>query len=54
MGSETFFYLTTGEHSLISRSHQAADHTASARRMRFVIDPTRTHVFDPKTTLRIA
>ncbi len=54
MGSETYFYVTTGEHSLISRSHQAADHTASARRMRFAIDIERTHLFDPGTTLRIA
>ncbi|MGC1481115.1 MAG: sn-glycerol-3-phosphate ABC transporter ATP-binding protein UgpC [Chthoniobacterales bacterium] len=53
MGSETYFYLTTGEHSLISRSHQGADHTASARRMRFAVDADRVHLFDPQTTNRI-
>ena len=54
MGSETYFYLQTGEHTIISRSHALVDQREAGHRRQFVINAERVHLFDPVTTLRIA
>jgi multiple sugar transport system ATP-binding protein len=54
MGAETNLYLQTGAHTLVCRSPGAIDRREAGRRMRFAIDPTRTHLFDPISTERLA
>jgi multiple sugar transport system ATP-binding protein len=53
MGSETNFYLQTGNHTVISRSQAAVDQSEVGHRLRFAIDLVKTHFFDPVTTRRI-
>ena len=53
MGAETYFYLQTGAHTLISRSHANVDHREAGHRMVFEINTAKTHLFDPVSTLRI-
>ncbi|MDX2081865.1 MAG: sn-glycerol-3-phosphate ABC transporter ATP-binding protein UgpC [Terrimicrobiaceae bacterium] len=53
MGAETYFYLQTGAHTVISRSHATVDHREAGHRLRFEIDTPRVHLFDPTTGLRI-
>ncbi|MEO8207065.1 MAG: TOBE domain-containing protein, partial [Chthoniobacterales bacterium] len=53
MGAETYFYLQTGTHTVISRSTMAVDQREAGHRLQFEIDITRVHLFDPATTLRI-
>lgn len=47
MGAETFFYLNTGAHPLICRTQAEVDHRDSGQRIRFQIDASRVHLFDP-------
>ena len=54
MGAETYFYLQTGAHTIISRSHAAVDHREAGHRLRFEANGAKTHVFDPATGMRIA
>lgn len=53
MGSETYFYLQTGAHTVISRSQAVVDHREVGHRLTFEINKERVHLFDPVTTLRI-
>ena len=53
MGAETYFYLQTGAHTIISRSHSAADNRVAGHRLLFEMQADRAHLFDPKTGLRI-
>lgn len=53
MGAETYFYLQTGSHTLVSRSHATSDQSSTGHRRKFVIDVSKVHLFDPETTLRI-
>jgi len=53
MGAETYFYLQTGNHTVISRSHAAVDQREAGHRLQFEINAERAHVFDPVTTARI-
>jgi multiple sugar transport system ATP-binding protein len=53
MGAETFFYLQTGAHTIISRSQAAVDQREAGHRLRFEIAPEDVHLFDPESTLRI-
>lgn len=53
MGAETYIYLTTGQNSMISRSHAELDHGAIGRRMRFAIDIEKVHLFDAGNGHRI-
>ncbi len=53
MGAETYFYLQTGAHTVISRSHATVDHREAGHRLRFQMNPERVHLFDPVTTKRI-
>jgi len=53
MGSETYFYLQTGAHTIISRSHALVDQREAGHRLQFHIEADRIHLFDPVTTNRI-
>ncbi len=53
MGAETYFYLQTGAHTVISRSHATVDQREAGHRLRFEIDADRAHLFDPVTGNRI-
>jgi len=53
MGAETFFYLRTGSHTIVSRSRTSVDRREVGHRMLFEIQPGRCHLFDPVSTLRI-
>lgn len=53
MGAETFLYVNTGAHSLVSRIHETISRAESGHRLRFQIDPRRAHLFDNETGQRI-
>ena len=53
MGAETYFYLQTGAHTVISRSHALGDQREAGHRLRFEIQADRAHLFDQVTGLRI-
>lgn len=53
MGAETYLYITTGQHSLISRSHAALDQTHVGRRLRFSVNCEKIHLFDTASGSRI-
>ncbi len=53
-GAQTNLYLQTGAHTLVCRSPGAIDRGEAGRRMRFAIDPTKAHLFDPVSTARVA
>ena len=53
MGAETYFYLQTGAHTVISRSHALGDQREAGHRLRFEIQADRAHLFDQETGLRI-
>jgi multiple sugar transport system ATP-binding protein len=53
MGAETYFYLQTGAHTVISRSQVAVDHREAGHRLQFEIDVSRVHLFDPVSGNRI-
>ena len=54
MGAETYFYLQTGAHTVISRSHASVDQREAGHRLQFEIDADKVHIFDPVSTLRVA
>ena len=54
MGSETNLYLHTGAHTLICRSHAAFGHELAGRRLLFAPNPSRAHLFDSASGLRIS
>lgn len=54
MGAETYLYLQTGTHTIISRSHASVDHREAGHRLRFEINADKVHLFDQETGLRIA
>ena len=53
MGAETYFYLQTGAHTVISRSHASVDQREAGHRLRFEMQADRAHLFDQETGLRI-
>jgi len=53
MGAETYFYLQTGAHTVISRSHAAVDQREAGHRLLFEMQADLAHLFDPETGLRI-
>ena len=53
MGAETYFYLQTGAHTVISRSHALVDQREAGHRLIFEMQAERAHLFDPVTGLRI-
>ncbi len=53
MGAETYFYVQTGAHTIVSRSEGSMDHSETGHRLQFEIDMDRVHLFDPETTARI-
>ncbi|MEI8343095.1 MAG: ATP-binding cassette domain-containing protein, partial [Verrucomicrobiota bacterium] len=53
MGAETYLYLQTGAHTMISRSHETIDQSLAGHRLPFQIAVERVHLFDSATGLRI-
>ena len=53
MGAETYIYLQTGAHTVISRSHASVDQREAGHRLRFEMRADSAHLFDPETGLRI-
>jgi multiple sugar transport system ATP-binding protein len=53
MGAETYLYITSGQHSMISRSHAALDQSYVGRRLRFGVNCEKIHLFDTATGERI-
>ncbi len=53
MGAETNLHLETGAHAIVCRSDASLVPAEAGRRMYFRIDLSKTHLFDPVTTLRI-
>ncbi len=53
MGAETYFYLQTGGHTVISRSRALVDQREAGHRLQFEIEVSKIHFFDPVTTHRI-
>jgi len=54
MGAETYFYLQTGAHTVISRSHALVDQREAGHRLQFEINTERVHLFDVASGVRIA
>jgi multiple sugar transport system ATP-binding protein len=53
MGAETYFYLKTGTHTVVGRSHVPVGQSELGARIRFRIDVQKIHFFDPDTTRSI-
>ena len=53
MGAETNLYLQTGAHTVVCRSQRALDHRETGHRLRFSLNASKAHLFDPETTSRI-
>jgi multiple sugar transport system ATP-binding protein len=53
MGAETYFYIQTGAHTMISRSSSMMIHRETGHRQEFSIKVNKVHLFDPVTTNRI-
>jgi multiple sugar transport system ATP-binding protein len=54
MGAETFLYINTGAHTLVSRIHETIARAEAGHRLRFQIDSGRAHLFDSESGLRIS
>jgi multiple sugar transport system ATP-binding protein len=54
MGAETFLYINTGAHALVSRIHETITRAEAGHRLRFQIDSGRAHLFDSESGLRIS
>lgn len=53
MGADTYYYLSTRNHQLVSRSTQALPMQRAGQQGCFVIDADRVHLFDPESELAI-
>jgi len=53
MGAETYFYVQTGAHTIVSRSEGSVDHSETGHRLQFEIDMNRVHLFDQESAQRI-
>jgi len=53
MGAETFLYIHTGAHPLVSRIHETITRAEAGHRLRFQIDAQQAHLFDEETGARI-
>ena len=53
MGAETNLYLQTGAHTVVCRSQRALDHRETGHRLRFDLNASKAHLFDPGTTSRV-
>lgn len=52
-GAETYYYLSTSAHSLVTQDRQAFDNADSPRDICFTIDSSRAPLFDVETSFRI-
>ena len=53
MGAETFLYIHTGAHPLVSRIHETIARAEAGHRLRFGIESQKAHLFDEETGMRI-
>lgn len=53
MGAETFLYLNTGAHQLVSRIPNAVDRAEAGHRLRFQIDCSQVHFFETESGTRL-
>lgn len=53
LGSETYLYITCGEHEVISRIESGIDHYAIGDKVSFPVNIAKAHIFDAKTEKRI-
>ena len=53
MGAETFLYIHTGAHPLMSRIHETITRAEAGHRLRFGIVSNKAHLFDEETGCRI-
>ena len=53
MGAETFLYLKTASHSLVSRIHNTVKRAETGHLLRFQIEPSKVHLFDSGSGERI-
>jgi multiple sugar transport system ATP-binding protein len=53
MGAETFLYLNTGAHQLVSRIPNAVDRAEAGHRLRFEIDVSTVHLFETESGARL-
>ena len=53
LGAETNLYLQTGAHTVVCRSQRALGHGEAGRRLRFELDSTRAHLFEPSSGRRV-
>jgi len=53
MGAETYYYIQTGGHNMVSRSHPTPTPRQAGERASFVIQTQHAHLFDPATGRRI-
>jgi len=53
MGAETFLYIHTGAHPLVSRIHETVTRAEAGHRLRFQIESQQAHLFDEETGSRI-
>jgi multiple sugar transport system ATP-binding protein len=54
MGAETFLYLTTGPHQMVSRIHDVVNRAEAGHRLTFELETARVHLFDTDSGLRLA
>jgi multiple sugar transport system ATP-binding protein len=53
MGAETFLYINTGAHQLVSRIPNAVDRAEAGHRLRFEIDFSTVHLFETESGTRL-
>ena len=53
LGAETNLHVGTGAHTVVCRTQQSLDHREAGQRMRFEMNLTNAHLFDPVSTLRV-
>lgn len=53
MGAETFLYLTTGAHQMVSRIHDSVNRTETGHKLVFELQTDRVHLFDTYSGMRI-
>lgn len=53
MGGAAHLHLQTGAHTVVCRSQRAFAHEEAGRRLRFEMNLSKAHLFDPVSTLRV-
>ncbi len=53
MGAETFLYLTTGAHQMVSRIHDSVNRAEAGHKLVFELQTDRVHLFDTDSGSRV-